>query len=118
MISTQPLARATRDGKRYKCQSSLLHEATVPLSRFGLFEYFQEIAGGELSIRRFPTIVGRALMNRLRRVFGIGPIDSVHGPRGPHAKGDLDLQPGEYVEVRPIDEIRRTLGPSGKNRGL
>ena len=112
------LAEATRDGERYKCQSSLLHEATLPLSTLGLVEYFQEFRGGELSVGQFVAIVGRALLNKVRAAFGIGPIGSVHGGRGPHAKGDLNLQPGEYVEVRSIDEISRTVGPSGKNRGL
>lgn len=30
----------------------------------------------------------------------------------------LDLQPGEWVEIKSEDEIRRTLDATGKNRGL
>jgi hypothetical protein len=32
--------------------------------------------------------------------------------------GRLDLQVGEWVEVKSADEIRATLGPDAKNRGL
>jgi hypothetical protein len=33
-------------------------------------------------------------------------------------KGDLGLQPGEWVEVKSRQEIEATLDPAGKNRGL
>ncbi len=112
------LAVATGGEGQYKCQSSLLHKATQPQPLLGLIEYFREMRSGELLPGRFLMIVGRALLNRLRSVFGLAPIGSIRGPRGPHPKGDLDLQPGEYVEVRSIDEIGRTVGPSGKNCGL
>ncbi len=114
----QRLAAATREGEQYKCQSTLLHQATVPRSKFGLVEFFQDFVFGQLTPGRFLMIAGRALLNRLRSVFGIAPIGTIRGPRGPHSKGDLDLQPGEYVEVRSIDEISRAVGPSSKNRGL
>ena len=112
------LAAATRDGEQYKCQSTLLHKATRPLSSFGLVEFFQDFVVGQLTLGKFLMMVRRALSNRLRSVFGIAPIGTVRGPSGPHSKGDLELQPGEYVEVRSIDEISRAVGPSGKNRGL
>ncbi len=112
------LAGATRAGELYRCQSSLLLQATRKLSPFGLVEYLQEFVGGELAPGRFLMMAGRTLADRLRRLFGIAPIGSVRGSPGPHAKGDLGLQPGEYVEVRSADEIRDTVGPSGMNRGL
>ncbi len=112
------LAATTRVGEQYRCQSTLLHQATQPQSKFGLVEYFQDFMVGELTPGRFLLIAGRALLNRLLSVFGIAPIGSIRGQRGPHSKGDLDLQPGEYVEVKSADEISRAVGPSGMNRGL
>jgi hypothetical protein len=35
-----------------------------------------------------------------------------------YASSDLNLQPGEWVEVRSIDEISRTLDDKGKHKGL
>lgn len=112
------LAAATRKGEQYRCQSSLLDQATQPLSPFGLAEFLQEFTGGELTIGRFLSVVVRTLTNRVRRVFGIAPLRSIIGARGPHSKGDLDLQPGETVEIRSADEIASTVGPTGRNRGL
>ncbi len=109
---------STRDGERYLCQSSLLLGATKPLRKYNLFKYFREMADGELGVSKFLRIIGRVLLNRVRAVSGIAPIDIVRGPKGPHAKGDLDLYPGERVEIRPVDEIRQTVGPTGRNRGL
>lgn len=112
------LAARTRDGERYVCQSTRLHSATLPLSRFNIVKYFQEIADGELSSGRFLRIVGRVLLNRVRLVLKMAPIDAIRGSKGPHSKGDLGLQGGEFVEIRSAEEIRGTVGPSGRNRGL
>ena len=112
------LLAKTRDGTRYNCQSTHLHNATLPLARYDLSKYFREITDGELSISRFIGIVVRALLNRIRRVLGMDPIDAIRGRSVPHSKGDLNLRSGELVEVRSVLEIRNTVGPSGRNRGL
>ena len=36
----------------------------------------------------------------------------------PYASEVLGLQPGELVEIKSEEEIRRTLDATGKNRGL
>ncbi len=112
------LAARTREGTRYSCQSTRLHTATRRLSKYNLVKYLQEIADGELPPGKFLRIVGRVARNRLRSLFGMGPIGAMRGPGGPHSKGELELQHGELVEVRSVEEISRTVGPSGRNRGL
>ena len=44
---------------------------------------------------------------------GGGPID-----KGPTPLEALDLQPGEWVRIKPFSEIRKTLNRDGKNRGM
>ncbi len=112
------LSSRTREGARYLCQSTRLQHATQPLSKFNLMKYFEEIADGELRVGKFLRIIVMVLQNRLRALFGLPRIGSVHGSSGPHSKGDLDLRVGEYVKVRSAQEISRTVGPSGRNRGL
>lgn len=114
----EALAAKTREGAKYVCQSTRLYQATMPLSRFNLIKYLEEIVDGELALGRFLRIVGRVLQNRLRFLVGMAPIDVICGSSGPHSKGDLGLRRGEYVEVRSVEDIRGTLGPSGRNRGL
>lgn len=112
------LSSRTREGERYLCQSTRLQHATQPLSQFNLMKYFEEIADGELRVGKFLQIIVMVLQNKLRALFGLPRIGSVHGPSGPHSRGDLDLRAGEYVKVRSTEEISHTVGPSGRNRGL
>lgn len=49
-----------------------------------------------------------------QRLFGVYP----RGSCKPTPYGVLDLQPGEAVEVKLLDEIIATLDEHGKNRGL
>lgn len=112
------LVAKTRQEKRYMCQSTRLRAATQELSKFNLIKYVQEIAEGELTPAKFLRIVGRVLQNRLRSLVGMAPIGIVRGPSGHHSKGDLELRAGECVEIRSVEDISRTVGPSGRNRGL
>src|SRR4029079_19564416 len=71
----------------------------IPLTRVirGLFfPIFSKILH-RLTGRQFPNVAGR-----LTRT----PVEV------------LDLQPGEWVEVKSWDEIRATLDKAGRNRGL
>ena len=109
------LAAGAREGEQYRCQSSLLHQATQPQSMFGLVELFQEFIGGNcLLADRYdcwtrvsepPAFRFRDRADRIHTRFAWPPFE-----------GRLELQPGEYIEVKSIDEIRRTVGPSGKSR--
>jgi hypothetical protein len=48
----------------------------------------------------------------------VGPQAVEQPSENEDINGVLGLQPGELVEVRSEEEIRRTLDPTGKNRGL
>jgi hypothetical protein len=62
----------------------------------GFYDRFQELRGG----RPFPVIAGKI-------------------PEGGATPADrLDLQPGEWVEVKSKDEIAQTLTKAGFNRGM
>jgi len=108
----------TRSGERFICQSTELLGATHQLSRWDLTHLLAEIRAGELSIRMFFQILVHTLANRVRELFGFQRLGQLTGSREDFTKGDLDLQPGEWVEIKPTQEIRRTLDGEGKNRGL
>lgn len=48
----------------------------------------------------------------------IDPRTVAHPMENDSIREVLDLQPGEWVEIKSEDEIRRTLDATGKNRGL
>jgi hypothetical protein len=108
----------TRREDRFVCQSTELLGATRPLSRWDLTHLLAEIRAGELSLRMFFLILVHTLANRVREALGLRRLGQLAGAREAPGRGDLDLHPGEWVEVRPAEEIRRTLDGEGKNRGL
>lgn len=108
----------TRREERFFCQSTELLGATHRLSRWDLTHLLTEIRVGELSIRMFLQILVHTLANRVREMLGFQRLGQLTGSREDFTKGDLDLQPGEWVEIKPAPEIRRTLDADGKNRGL
>ena len=77
-----------------------------------------------------PTVVAdrAALPSRVtQRIYNIGKQLNSHLHRYPYIQGlangktptqTLNLKPGEWVQVRPIDEIRPTINRDRKNRGL
>jgi hypothetical protein len=108
----------TRSDERFICQSTELLGATQALSRWDLTHLLTEIRVGELSIPLFLQILAHTLANRVRELFGLKRLGQLTGTRENFTKGDLNLKPGEWVEIKPAQEIRRTLDGEGRNRGL
>ncbi|HJV88901.1 MAG TPA: hypothetical protein VJ623_01240 [Holophagaceae bacterium] len=109
----------TREGDRYLCQSTELFNATGQLSRWNVTHFISEIRAGELSIPAFLHILRDTLLDRVGRALGLGRKGVPRGwAREAPSRGGLDLKAGEWVEVKSVDEIRRTLDAEGKHRGL
>ncbi len=104
---------------RYFCQSTELVNATErePLKRTRIIlKCFRDLRSGAVSI--FPMVYlilvpfARKMRNRAvgkPRLLGTLTKTPV---------GDLQLQPGEIVEVKTIKEMQATLNRDGRNRGL
>jgi hypothetical protein len=133
-ISTQRTAK----GSTYSCQATELPRFTRPLPWWDMRQYLDDVRGGNhdaSTILRLGFL--KFLQNRLESGVGFrfflplynffqahlggvprtvdqGCIDL--GERTPNA--ELNLQPGEYVEVKAYHEIQATLDRQGKNRGM
>jgi hypothetical protein len=112
------LALPTRKGDRFTCQATELVRAAKRLPWWDLRQYAHEVATGE-------TSVGQLLASLLERAKG--KFISIFGGRDKIVEGlltqptpteSLNLQPGEWVEVKSLREIKTTLDAGGKNRGL
>jgi len=105
----------TRLDDRYFCQSTELYAATTPLSRWNITHFIAEIFHGELSIREFFEIVFQTALTRFLplRKFGF-----LVGTEGKKHKGDLNLQSGEWIDIKQTEEIEAALDVGGKNCGL
>lgn len=120
------------------CQTTALYEATTLLKWWDLRQYARDITTGNHSVwgiskiliaavyRKFagfgpgfrPKI---ALYNIFQRLTGGKPYPLVNAkltPGQPTPTGILDLQPGEWVEVKTPQEIDETITTDGMNRGM
>jgi hypothetical protein len=100
------------------CQSSQIAKASHPLGIWGnVGTYLNDLRYGN---------VGPARLVRLAWIFANLKLRGRYGDyrelQGDHPKTPpfqpLDLLPGEVVEVRGAEEIRRSLDANGRHRGL
>lgn len=109
----------TRDEatNRYICQSSELLKATYPIGLLGnALTYVKDLWFGNLSFSRLVKVLFIYLNVK---VFGrYGRIRPWRGDQKKTPTESLNLEPGEWVEVKSLEEITKTLDSMGRNRGL
>lgn len=102
--------------KTYFCQASELLRATEGLTRrqrFGLC--ISEVRAGNCSALQMVGRIATWFFWRLRRkLFG----EYGRGNNTATSGGGLDVQPGEWIEVKPLASISETLNERARNRGL
>jgi hypothetical protein len=119
----------------YMCQATELREFTSHLYWWDLRQYFRDIRSGNLkrgigdskSEEVLEVVLSILEVVRGLVITAFNKIQALRsGVRYPHIEGQLDttptfemnLQPGEFVQVRSKSEILATLDRNSKNRGL
>lgn len=114
----------TMKHQRYFCQSTELAGATSvyherKTSASGKLDgYLADVRSGKMGIVEFLHKVVMAMLYRLGPMVGIDTSGEVYGSNQKTESLSLDLQPGDWVEVKSRKEIEATLDTAGKNRGL
>jgi hypothetical protein len=100
----------------YYCQSSELNRYTHSLSNYEkIVRYLGGLLAGNFGAVPMAWSIVIWLFWRIRKIFlGVYP----RGRSGLTPKESLNLQPGEWVEVKPLRSITETLNEHGHNRGL
>ena len=116
------------------CQITRLFAATTPLPAWDARQYVQDIQHGNVSAWKMLCTLTQAgysklvfmgfgyraliwLFNSWQKLRGGKPFPLASGllPRGVKTPtGELDLQIGEWVQIKSADEIRATLGPDSE----
>jgi hypothetical protein len=115
----KPHADTTPDDDVYRCQATDAFIATEPLRVRQPGQYVREVRSGNVTIGRFLRVGVRAVRGSIGHRLGIkDPLPmKVAGKNA--VKGDqLNLEPGEWVQVKSPEEIGLTLNDAGANRGL
>jgi hypothetical protein len=145
--SEQDVARATRaDDPRlgrepcYSCQATEVLNFTTPLPWWDARQYVEDYTSGNASLGKlargfiylgyyYGTLAksvkyggpARWLYDRFQALWGGLPYPRHRGtiPAGQTAPiASLNLKPGDFVKVKPYQEILKTLNTDNKNRGL
>jgi hypothetical protein len=118
--STTAAGSSTSHETIYTCQATDILGATTPISWWNPRQYVWDLATGNIGFGAFFRFVGLAAWNmfvRWRRSDASYP--NVAGlAEEPVQMEQMDLKPGELVEIRSRDEIMRTIGANRKHKGL
>jgi hypothetical protein len=108
----------TTKADRFYCQSTELAGATSDLPPGKLGHYLHDLRLGEITLRRFGYMLGLAFINRLWRLLHGRDFYQLTGRQKQTLPAELNLKPGELVEIKSPAEIEATLDVQGRNRGL
>jgi hypothetical protein len=108
---------------RFRCQATELLRASEPVGWYSIRSHLHELTSGNVGLRRFVRVMTRMIFEEVAARFGRGSThpfrrDELAGPRQPTPPPTGNLRPGDLVRIRSKRDIRDTLGPTGKNRGL
>ena len=131
---------ADGERKKYSCQATRLPAFSKPLPWWHLGQYWRDYRSKNISARQLLNSLvyavyrnltfaerrtlgrpGRWFYDRFQRMRGGIPFPARKGKLPPGkglAREDLDLQPGEWVRVKPYEAILATVDVGGSNRNL
>jgi len=116
-----PIPTKTKDASlgRYICQSSELHLATYRLGLWGNAKsYLQDLLFGNLTLGEFIKTIFIYVDTKIRTRSWKEECGTLLGDLKKTPNESLNLQPGEWVEVKSPEEIATTLDSLGRNKGL
>ncbi|MBN1851691.1 MAG: hypothetical protein JW829_03175 [Pirellulales bacterium] len=106
------------DADMYSCQATELYELATPSSSWNLWLYLRDYFHGERSLREISRMLSLLAWNHARWRMGWKPHGIIQGQQNRTPIAELNLQPGELVQVKSLREIVVTLDKLGRNRGL
>ncbi len=104
--------------QRWRCQLTELHEATEHVGVWNPLTYVGQYTNGNVDFARCVRISARAAIEEPLHKLGLARKIYMRGTATKPVTETLDLQPGEWVQVRSREEILATLTPGGRNRGM
>ena len=135
MRATQTAGEGEKSGKViYSCQATEVLRASTPLPWWDIRQYYRDVCWGNAGIsdlvramflwafKKALRIGGYRLLlgtyNQIQKMRGGVPYPFLRGELKKTPTEELNLQPGEFVQIRSYEEILATLDGRNKNRGL
>ncbi len=123
-------AGASSDQPVYSCQATeLTRAAPVGIPFWDLRQYVQDVSTGNAPARQVVRGIAVGAFNRMQdlsrrklperlRIRGGLRYPFIQGTADKTPDEKLDLQPGEWVRVKSIEQIIATLNADNRNRGM
>ena len=114
-----PDASGGLEGDFYRCQATEIPRASTAVDWKEPTQYVREVTSGNVGVVHMARVMTRALLRQIGkklRLIGELPLELAGTSRVDGER--LDLQPGEWVEVRSPTEIGLTLDDDRAHRGL
>jgi hypothetical protein len=113
---------STVEQPTFRCQATELVRAGEPVGWWSVRSLMHELTGGNVGPWKFVRVMTRIVVEEIARRVGLlsqWPFkpDSLR-EQASSPTPMRGFQPGELVQIRTKGEIRETISPSGKNRGL
>ena len=139
LLARTKVADANGGAPTYICQATNTPYATTYLAWWDLRQYYEDYASGNVGLGRILTSLVYSVYYHVSQAgIGLGPpLRWLHeklrflwrGPQWPRTPGylpegsptptvKLNLQPGELVRVKPLEEILKTVTYDNLNRGM
>jgi hypothetical protein len=117
--SSRQIEQSGRTTEKYTCQITELVRASAPMSRWDVRQDLRPLMNGNLSLAGFLVALLTAAFNKVQglRHGAEYPVTAPQLDSGPTPIEQLNLQPGELVQVRSKHEIGLTLHKN-HNRGM
>jgi hypothetical protein len=120
------LVEATRairsnDGNQdesFSCQSTEISAFSSPLPWWNVGQYLRDLLSRNVTIGDFVTGMFIGAFNLLQHFRNERAFGSLSGSNGKTPQANLNLAPGDLVQIKPKNEISQTLNSRGKNCGL
>ena len=113
---------STTEEPRFRCQATELLRASDPVGWWSVRSLLHELTGGNVPPWRFVREMIRLVVEEVARRLHLLSAYPLRGGERDVAAGTapvpIGLQTGQLVQIRSKREIRDTLTPKGKNRGL
>jgi hypothetical protein len=113
-----PLNLSTLDGQRFICQATELVRASTKLPWWDLRQYVREVMLGETSVGKLIVDLIARAGQKISRIVKPLSVSAENPITQPTPTECLNLQAGEWVEVKSLPDIQSTLDANGRNRGL
>lgn len=103
----------------FRCQATELLRASEPMHAWDPRPELRSLTAGNVRLGDFVLVLLVRAFNFAQKLRGGAAFPAFEAScRGRTPEESLELRPGEWVEVKSLDEIATTLDAEGRNRGM